>query len=124
MDFKAIFTQLQNLIKKLNRKQQIVILVTVVVFVAFLSYLIVSSLGSKKGDSVDGFGILFSAENPADAGSAISYLKQQNIPYKMINDNTIAVPQDQVFVLRLMKIALVQHRVNLMLKNCVQLKGN
>lgn len=100
MDFKAIFTQLQNLIKKLNRKQQIVILVTVIVVVAFLSYLIVSSLGSKKGSNVDGFGILFAAENPSDAGSAINYLKQQNIPYKMINENTIAVPQEQVFILR------------------------
>ena len=100
MDFKAIFTQLQNLITKLNRKQQIVILITVVVIVAFLSYLLVSSLGSKKNDSIDGFGVLFSAENPSDAGSAIAYLKQQNIPYKMLNENTIAVPQEQVFTLR------------------------
>ncbi len=100
MDFKAIFTQLQNLIGKLNRKQQIVILVTVIVIVAFLSYLLVSSIGSKKSASGDGFGVLFAAENPNDAGSAITYLKQQNIPYKMLNENTIAVPQDKVFTLR------------------------
>ena len=83
MDFKAIFTQLQNLITKLNRKQQIVILITVVVIVAFLSYLLVSSLGSKKNDSIDGFGVLFSAENPSDAGSAIAYLKQQNFGFPL-----------------------------------------
>ena len=100
MDFKAIFAQLQNLITKLNRKQQIVILVTVIVVVAFLSYLLVSSLGSKSGESSDGYGILFSAEQSSDAGAAIGYLKQQNIPYRMINENTIAVPQDQVFSLR------------------------
>lgn len=100
MDFKAIFTQLQNLITKLNRKQQIVILITVVVVVAFLSYLLVSSLGSKNEQNANGYGVLFSAENPSDAGSAIEYLKQQNIPYKMLNENTISVPQDQVFTLR------------------------
>ncbi|RDU66982.1 flagellar M-ring protein FliF [Helicobacter didelphidarum] len=100
MDFKAIFSQLQNLITKLNRKQQIVILVTVIIIVAFLSYLLVSSLGSKTNETNDGYGILFSAESPNDAGSAVTYLKQQNIPYKMVNENTIAVPQNQVFALR------------------------
>ncbi len=100
MDFKAIFSQLQNLITKLNRKQQIVILVTVIVIVAFLSYLLVSSLGSKSNDSIDGYGVLISAQNPTDTGSAINYLKQQNIPYRMLNESTIAVPQEQVYALR------------------------
>ena len=100
MDFKAIFSQLQNLITKLNRKQQIVILVTVIVIVAFLSYLLVSSLGSKSNDSIDGYGVLISAQSPTDTGSAINYLKQQNIPYRMLNESTIAVPQEQVYALR------------------------
>lgn len=100
MDFKAIFTQLQSLITKLNRKQQIVILVTVIVVVGFLSYLLVSSLGTRDGESSDGYGVLLSAENPSDASNAVNYLKQQNVPYKMLNENTIAVPQEQVFGLR------------------------
>ncbi|RDU72269.1 flagellar M-ring protein FliF [Helicobacter aurati] len=100
MDFKAIFVQLQTLINKLNRKQQIVVLVTVIVIVAFLSYLLVSSLGGKQTGTSDGYSVLFSAENPSDTGAAISYLKQQNIPYRMPNENTIVVPQEKVYEVR------------------------
>ena len=100
MDFKAIFVQLQSLINKLNRKQQVVILVTVVVIVAFLSYLLVSSLGNKQSTSTDGFSVLFSAQDPSDTGAAVAYLKQQNIPYRMPNDNTVVVPQDKVYEVR------------------------
>ncbi|PAF44578.1 flagellar basal-body MS-ring/collar protein FliF [Helicobacter sp. 11S02629-2] len=98
MDFKAIFAQVSTLLKKLNKKQKIAILITVIVIVAFLAYLIVSSIGSgeKKG-TVDGYSVLFEGMTPSDSALVLQYLQKKQIPYKLPDDKTILVPKDKVY---------------------------
>lgn len=99
MNFKAIFSQLHNIVRKLNKKQKITIIVTVIVVVAFLSYLLVASVGGKR-ETFSGYGVLFEGMSTSDNALALQYLQQNNVPYK-ISEGTILVPNNRVYEERL-----------------------
>ena len=105
MDFEALIKQFIELSKKLNKKQKIVIISTLVVVISFIAFLIVFNSGSKiKGD--DGFRVLFNNLNPADAALIVQDLEKNKIPYKIPKDGTIEVPKDLVQKTRLQVAAL------------------
>lgn len=105
MDLKALFEQIRNLYRKLNKKQKIVILATIVVVVGFISALIVwNSVNNKAGILYPGYAVLFEGISPEDGALIIQQLQQDNIPYKIPKDNTILIPQERVYEER-MKLA-------------------
>ncbi|WP_299548513.1 flagellar basal-body MS-ring/collar protein FliF [uncultured Helicobacter sp.] len=105
MDLKALFEQIRNLYKKLNKKQKIVILATIVVVVGFISALIVwNSTNNKAGILYPGYAVLFEGVSSEDGALIIQQLQQDKIPYKIPKDNTILIPQEFVYEER-MKLA-------------------
>lgn len=105
MDLKALFEQIRNLYRKLNKKQKIVILATIVVVVGFISALIVwNSTNNKAGILYPGYAVLFEGVSPEDGALIIQQLQQDNIPYRIPKDNTILIPQERVYEER-MKLA-------------------
>ena len=60
MDLKALFEQIRNLYKRLNKKQKIVIMATIVAIVGFISALIVwNSINNKAGVFYPGYAFFF-----------------------------------------------------------------
>ena len=105
MDLKALFEQIRNLYRKLNKKQKIVILATVAVVVGFISALIVwNSTNNKAGILYPGYAVLFEGVSAEDGALIIQQLQQDKIPYKIPKDNTILIPQEFVYEER-MKLA-------------------
>ena len=105
MDFNALFKQIVELTKKLNKQQKIVIVVTMVVVIALISFLIVYNSSNKtKGD--DGYRVLFDNLNPADAALIVQDLDKSKISYKIPRDGVIEVPKDLVQKTRLQIAAL------------------
>lgn len=105
MDLKALFEQIRLLYKKLNKKQKIVILATVVAIVGFISALVVwNSMNNKAGVLYPGYAVLFEGVTPEDGALIIQQLQQDKIPYKIPKDNTILIPQEFVYEQR-MKLA-------------------
>lgn len=94
MDFKNMFLQVGQLYQSLTRKQRIVIAASVVIVVGFLVFLALFRSGSGSGD---GYATLISNASPSTTGAIVARLEQNNIPYKLQNENTILVPQDQVY---------------------------
>lgn len=105
MDLKALFEQIRSLYKRLNKKQKIVILATIVAIVAFISGLIVwNSMNNKNGVMYPGYAVLFEGVSPEDGALIIQQLQQDQIPYRIPKDNTILIPQELVYEQR-MKLA-------------------
>ncbi|PZT47466.1 flagellar M-ring protein FliF [Helicobacter valdiviensis] len=105
MDLKALFEQIRNLYKRLNKKQKIVILATIVAIVGFISALIVWNSMNNKGSGVyPGYAVLFENVSGEDGALIIQQLQQDKIPYKIPKDNTILIPQEFVYEER-MKLA-------------------
>lgn len=100
MDFKALFNQIHHLYAKLNLKQKLVILGTIVGVVAFVAFLIVYN-GGKGSKSFDGYAVLFEGVSPQDGALIIQHLEQSKIPYRLPQENTILIPEERVYEERL-----------------------
>ena len=105
MDFDALVKQIIALTKKLNKKQKIVIISTIVVIVSLVAFLIVYNSSNKiQGD--DGFRVLFDKLNPKDEALIVQDLDKNKIPYKLPADGVIEVPKDRVEKVRLQVASL------------------
>lgn len=94
MDFKSMLLQIGQVYQNLTRKQRIVIAASIVVVVGFLVFL---SLYRNSGSiGADGYGVLVENISPASSAAIVSSLEQNGIPYKLKDESTILVPQDQV----------------------------
>ncbi|ARJ57367.1 flagellar basal-body MS-ring/collar protein FliF [Campylobacter cuniculorum] len=94
MDFKSMFLQIGQLYQNLTRKQRIVIAASIVVIVGFLVFL--SLYRNSGGVGGDGYAILVENVSPASSAAIVTSLEQNNIPYRLRDETTILVPQDQV----------------------------
>ncbi len=94
MDFKALFSQLVSLYSKLTTPQKMVIGGAVVTVVAFLIFLIVYT---SSADSRDNYKTLFESLSSADAAKVIEKLEKDGVPYRIVEENVIEVPQDVVY---------------------------
>ena len=105
MDLKALVEQLVALSKKFNRKQQYVIVGTLLTVIALISFLIVyNSPKTARGD--DGYRVLFSQLSSKDAGLIVAHLEQNKVEYKIPNDGTIEVRKEVVNKVRMDVAAL------------------
>ena len=93
MDFKNMLLQIGQLYQNLTRKQRIVIAASIVVVVGFLVFLALFRNG-PAGSNV--YVPLIENENPSTAGAIVTRLEQNGVPYRLENESTILVPQDQV----------------------------
>lgn len=100
MDLQALIAQLNELIKKLNTRQKIVVVSTIIAVVALITFLVLFNASPKK-DADDGYGVLFDNISQKDAGLIVAELDKQKVPYKIPQDGVITVPADKVNKLRL-----------------------
>jgi len=94
MDFKTLFTQLSAFFLKLNRNQRIVIAVTTVTVIAFLTFLMLYTSGRTKEE---GYKVLFDNLSSSDAALVIEQLKKDGIDYRLGANNVIEVPKEVVY---------------------------
>ena len=99
MNFEELFKQIITFSKNLNKKQKIVIAVSIAVIVLLISFLIVfNSTNSKKYNN---YAVLFENLKPKDAALIAQYLDKKKIPYIIPQDGIIEVPKDKVEKLRI-----------------------
>ena len=99
MNPQLILEQISKLLKRINKKQRIVILATFLVLISFLTYLILFRIDEKT--DYEGYSVLFNGIDPSDSAAILQNLQQNKIPYKLPNDTTILVPNDQVYEQRI-----------------------
>ncbi len=104
MDFKTLLNQISLLIQHLSLKQRIVAGISVFTVIAFLTFLVFFK--SPSSEINDGYSILFDNTSPTDSALIIQQLEKDKIPYKVINEGTIAVPSDVVYKERIAISAL------------------
>ncbi|WP_458700793.1 flagellar basal-body MS-ring/collar protein FliF [Sulfurospirillum sp. 1307] len=104
MDFKTLLDQIATLFQNFTLRQKIVALVSILVVVGFIVFLVLF----RSNDSIlaNGYSILFEKTNPGDSALIIQQLEKDGVPYKVINEGTIAVPSDMVYKQRIAIAAL------------------
>lgn len=96
MDFKALFSQLVVLFGKLTQAQKIIIGAAVASIIGFLLFLVLFT-SDPKGNSEEGYQVLFEQLTPQDAAQVVAQLEKDKIPYKIPRDNVIEVPKEVVY---------------------------
>jgi flagellar M-ring protein FliF len=99
VDIQALIAQLNELLKKLNTRQKIIIASTIVAVIALVIFLALFNASPKKAD--DGYKVMFENISPKDAGLIVAELDKQKVPYKIPRDGVIEVPEEKVNKLRL-----------------------
>jgi flagellar M-ring protein FliF len=104
MDFKTLLDQIATLFQNFTLKQRIVALVSILMVVGFIVFLTLF----KTSDSMvaSGYSILFEKTSPGDSALIIQQLEKDGVPYKVVNEGTIAVPSDMVYKQRIAIAAL------------------
>ncbi|TQR30630.1 flagellar M-ring protein FliF [Campylobacter sp. MIT 99-7217] len=99
-EFKNMLHQVGQLYQNLTKKQRIVIAASIVLVIAFLVFLALY----KGGGSADTNSYVVLVENTDASNSAaiVAKLEQTGVPYRLQNERTILVPQDQVARQRMM----------------------
>ena len=93
MDFKVLLQQITDTIQKLTIKQKIVIAASLVTLVGFLIFLILYNSKATNGR----YSVLFDKVSPSDSALIIQQLEKDNVPYKIVNEGTIEVPNSVVY---------------------------
>jgi len=99
LNFEALFKQIIAFFNKLNKQQRYIIIGSIVVIIAIISFLIIFNTTSNKPKN--NYAILFENLKPQDAALIVQYLDKKNIPYVIPEDGVIEVPRDKVSKLRL-----------------------
>ncbi len=94
MDFKTLVEQITTLFTSLNKKQKTIIALSTMAVIGFVVFLVLYT-NSKKTN--DGYAVLFNKLSPSDAALVITQLEADNIPYKIVNENVIKVPKEDVY---------------------------
>jgi len=104
MEFRTLLNQIATLIQNLTLRQKIVAAVSIVVLIGFLVFLtLYKNANATKGN---GYSVLFENTTAGDSALIIQQLEKEKIPYKVINEGTIAVPSDVVHKERIAIAAL------------------
>jgi len=104
MDFKTLLDQIATLFQNFTLKQKIVALVSILLVVGFIVFLLL--FRAKDSMVGSGYSILFDKTNAGDSALIIQQLEKDGVPYKVINEGTIAVPSSMVYKQRISIAAL------------------
>lgn len=99
MDIREVFTQTLGFFNRFTKKQRIIIGLGVVALIAFFVFLLVFTTNGKARN--DQYAVLFEGMNPSDNALVLQHLQQNQIPYKLSNEDTILVPRDRVYEQRI-----------------------
>lgn len=94
MDFKILVEQITTLFTSLNKKQKTIIALSTMAVIGFVVFLVLYT--SSKKDN-DGYAVLFNKLSPSDSALVIKQLEADNVPYKIVNENVIKVPKEDVY---------------------------
>ncbi|WP_024954990.1 flagellar basal-body MS-ring/collar protein FliF [Sulfurospirillum arcachonense] len=104
MDLKTLFDQIAVLFQNFTLKQRIVALVSILIVVGFIVFLLL--FRAKDSMIGSGYSILFEKTNAGDSALIIQQLEKDGVPYKVVNEGTIAVPSNMVYKQRISIAAL------------------
>jgi len=104
MDFKTLLDQIATLFQNFTLKQRIVALVSILLVVGFIVFLLL--FRAKDSMVGSGYSILFDKTNAGDSALIIQQLEKDGVPYKVVNEGTIAVPSSMVYKQRISIAAL------------------
>ncbi|WP_187900307.1 flagellar basal-body MS-ring/collar protein FliF [Helicobacter pylori] len=96
MDLKVLLQRIVDFFIKLNKKQKIALIAVGVLITALLVFLLLYPF--KEKDYVQGgYGVLFERLDSSDNALILQHLQQNQIPYKILKDDTILIPKDKVY---------------------------
>ena len=94
MEFKTLLNQIVTLIQNLTLRQRIVSAVSIVVLIGFLVFLMLYKHNNQQSNN--GYSVLFENTTASDSALIIQQLEKEKVPYKILNEGTIAVPSEVV----------------------------
>ncbi len=104
MDFKTLLDQIATLFQNFTLRQRIVALISILLVVGFIVFLLL--FRAKDSMVGSGYSILFDKTNAGDSALIIQQLEKDGVPYKVVNEGTIAVPSSMVYKQRISIAAL------------------
>ncbi|WRD81427.1 flagellar M-ring protein FliF [Helicobacter pylori] len=96
MDLKVLLQRIVDFFIKLNKKQKIALIAAGVLITALLVFLLLYPF-KEKDYAQGGYGVLFERLDSSDNALILQYLQQNQIPYKILKDDTILIPKDKVY---------------------------
>ncbi|MGN8379943.1 flagellar basal-body MS-ring/collar protein FliF [Helicobacter pylori] len=96
MDLKVLLQRIVDFFIKLNKKQKIALIVAGVLITALLVFLLLYPF-KEKDYAQGGYGVLFERLDSSDNALILQHLQQNQIPYKVLKDDTILIPKDKVY---------------------------
>ncbi|MGL2530134.1 flagellar basal-body MS-ring/collar protein FliF [Helicobacter pylori] len=96
MDLKILLQRIVDFFIKLNKKQKIALIAAGVLITALLVFLLLYPF-KEKDYAQGGYGVLFERLDSSDNALILQHLQQNQIPYKILKDDTILVPKDKVY---------------------------
>ncbi len=99
MEFRTLLNQIATLLQNLTLRQRIVAAVSIIVLIGFLVFLTLYK--NTTNGSIKGYSVLFENTTAGDSALIIQQLEKDKIPYKVLNEGTIAVPSEEVYKQRI-----------------------
>ncbi|GAA8778163.1 flagellar basal-body MS-ring/collar protein FliF [Helicobacter pylori] len=96
MDLKVLLQRIVDFFIKLNKKQKIALIAAGVLITALLVFLLLYPF-KEKNYVQGGYGVLFERLDSSDNALILQHLQQNQIPYKILKDDTILIPKDKVY---------------------------
>ncbi len=96
MDLKVLLQRIVDFFIKLNKKQKIALIAAGVLITALLVFLLLYPF-KEKDYAQGGYGVLFERLDSSDNALILQHLQQNQIPYKLLKDDTILIPKDKVY---------------------------
>lgn len=96
MDLKVLLQRIVDFFIKLNKKQKIALIAAGVLITALLVFLLLYPF-KEKDYMQGGYGVLFERLDSSDNALILQHLQQNQIPYKILKDDTILIPKDKVY---------------------------
>ncbi len=94
MEFRTLLNQIATLIQNLTLRQRIVAAMSIVVLIGFLVFLMLYK--NSNSSNTNGYSVLFENTTAGDSALIIQQLEKDKVPYKILNEGTIAVPSEMV----------------------------
>ncbi len=95
-DFSQVREKLQKFLKQHANVRTITIIVGILTLLSITTFVII------KGSENRNYGVLYSHLSPDDAGSVLTVLQENKIPYRVEGDGSIIlIPKDKVYEVRL-----------------------